>query len=248
MSASHSLSEWFQAKEFSMPTYVLIHGANYGGSSWRFVTPHLDGPAVVVDLPGRGSRPAELSTVSFDDFVDAAAGDVADADVSDAVLVAHSAGGLTVAHLLNRMPERFRSCVLVACTIPPHGQAIVDNIDPGIREAVLAGAGDGTYQLDEETARTALCHDLDEEMATAALSDMQADTTALLSEKADLTGLHGLGRVTYVRTTLDRTLPVEQQDAAIASVGDCTVVDIEAGHLAMYARPEELAGLIVAHG
>ena len=30
------------------------------------------------------------------------------------------------------------------------------------RDAVLAGSGDGTYQLDEETARTALCGDLDE--------------------------------------------------------------------------------------
>jgi pimeloyl-ACP methyl ester carboxylesterase len=235
-------------QEIDMPTYVLIHGANYGGSSWRFVTPHLDGPAVVVDLPGRGTRPDELSSVTFDQFVDAAAEDVVAADVADAVLVAHSAGGLTAAHLLNRLPERFRSCVLVACTIPPHGQAIVDNIDPGIRDAVLAGSGDGTYQLDEETARAALCNDLDEERTAAALAEMQGDTTALLAEVADLTGLKGLARVAYVRTTLDQTLPVEQQDAAIAAVGDCTVVDIEAGHLAMYSRPEELASLIVAHG
>ena len=231
-----------------MPSYVLIHGANYGGSSWRFVTPHLDGPAVVVDLPGRGGRPADLSQVAFDDFVDAAAEDVAAADVAGAVLVAHSAGGLTAAHLLNRMPERFRSCVLVACTIPPHGQAIVDNIDPGIRDAVLAGSGDGTYQLDEETARTALCGDLDAERTALALAEMQSDTTALLSEVADLSGLKALGRVTYIRTTRDQTLPVDQQDAAIAAVGDCTVVDIEAGHLAMYSRPEELAALIVANG
>ena len=231
-----------------MPTYVLIHGANYGGSSWRFVTPHLNGPAVVIDLPGRGGRPADLSQVTFDDFVDAAAEDVAAADVADAVLVAHSAGGLTAAHLLNRMPERFRSCVLVACTVPPHGQAIVDNIDPGIRDAVLAGSGDGTYRLDEETARTVLCHDLDEERTALALAEMQSDTTALLSQVADLNGLQALGRVTYIRTTRDQTLPVDQQDAAIAAVGDCTVVDIEAGHLAMYSRPEELAALIVANG
>lgn len=231
-----------------MPTYVLIHGANYGGSSWRFVTPHLDGPAVVVDLPGRGDRPADLSQVIFDDFVDAAAEEVVAADVADAVLVAHSAGGLTAAHLLNRMPDRFRSCVLVACTIPPHGQAIIDNIDPGIREAVLAGSGDGTYQLDEETALTALCHDLDAESTALALAEMQADTTALLSEVADLSGLRGLGRITYIRTTLDQTLPLEQQDAAIAAVGQCRVVDIDTGHLAMYSRPEALAAVIVANG
>lgn len=231
-----------------MTTYVLIHGANYAGSSWRFVIPHLDGPAVVVDLPGRGRRPADLTQVTFADFVEAAVQDVEAAGVRDAILVAHSAGGLTAAHLLNRMPERFRACVLVACTIPPHGQAIVDNIDPEIRDAVLAGSGDGTYQLDEQTARAALCNDLDEEKTQLALAEMQADTTALLSEVSDLSGLHSLKRVAYIRTTLDQTLPLEQQAGAIAAVGDCRVVDLEAGHLAMYSRPEELAALIVANG
>jgi pimeloyl-ACP methyl ester carboxylesterase len=230
-----------------MATYVMIHGANYAGSSWRFVTPHLDGPAVVIDLPGRGRRPADLSRVTFSDFVDAAAQDVEAADVSDAVLVAHSAGGLTAASLLNRMPERFSTCVLVACTIPPHGQAIVDNIDPGIRDAVLAGSGDGTYRLDEQTARAALCNDLDQEATAVALAEMQADTTALLSEASDLSGLRALGRVTYIRTTLDKTLPLEQQAGAIAAIGDCRVVDLEAGHLAMYSRPEDLAALIMAN-
>lgn len=231
-----------------MTTYVLIHGANYAASSWRFVTPHLDGPAVLVDLPGRGRRPARLAEVNFDDFVAAAAQDVQDADVTDAVLVAHSAGGLTAAHLLNRMSERFRACVLVACPIPPHGEAIADNIDPGIREAVLAGSGDGTYALDESTARAALCNDLDEEKAALALEEMQADTTALLSEVSDLSGLKGLGHVTYIRTTLDQTLPLEQQAGAIAAIGECDVVDLEAGHLAMYSRPEDLAALIIDAG
>lgn len=228
-----------------MTTYVLIHGANYAGSSWRFVTPHLDGPCIVVDLPGRGRRPGKLAEVTFDDFVSAAAEDVEAADPTDVVLVAHSAGGLTAAHLINRMPDRFRSCILVACTIPPHGEAIADNIDPDIRDAVLAGSGDGTYAMDESTARTALCNDMDEETTSLALSEMQADTTALLSEVSDLSGLKGLDKVTYIRTTLDETLPPEQQAGAIAAVGDCEVVDLEAGHLAMYSRPEELAALIV---
>jgi len=229
-----------------VPTYVLVHGANYAGDSWRFVTPHLDGPSVLVDLPGRGRRPAALAGVTFEDFVSAAVEDVRSADVADAVLVAHSAGGLTAAHLLNEMPGTFRSCILVACTIPPHGEAIADNIDPDIREAVLAGAGDGTYVLDEQTARTALCNDLDEQMTQLALSEMQADTTALLSEASDLSGLRQLGGVTYIRTTLDQTLPPEQQDRAIAAIGACDVVDLAAGHLAMYSRPADLAALIVA--
>lgn len=231
-----------------MTTYVLIHGGNYDSRTWRFVVPHLDGPAVTVDLPGRGRRPADLSTVTVDDFVDAAAEDVEAADVSDGVLVAHSAGGLTAAHLLNRMSDRFRAVVLVACTIPPHGTAIVDSIDPDVRDAVLAGSGDGTYVLGEAMAREALCNDLDEEMAAIAMSEMQPDTTAFLSEPADLTALHAHRAVTYVRTLQDATLPPTQQDAAIAASGDCEVVEVDAGHLAMLSQPEALARVIVGAG
>ena len=44
---------------------------------WAEVTPLLDSPTVAVDLPGRGTRPADLDTVSLDDCV-AAVLDAAD--------------------------------------------------------------------------------------------------------------------------------------------------------------------------
>src|SRR4249919_566583 len=36
--------------------FVLVHGAGMGASCWDRLLPHLDRPAVAVDLPGRGSR------------------------------------------------------------------------------------------------------------------------------------------------------------------------------------------------
>ena len=64
--------------------------------------------------------------------------------------------------------------------------------------------------------------------------------------------LHGFADVpvTYVRLLLDQTLPLEQQDRAIAAVGAVRppdVVELEAGHMAMVSRPEELAAIINAH-
>jgi pimeloyl-ACP methyl ester carboxylesterase len=229
-------------------SYVFIHGANYDSSCWRFVVPHLDGPAVLVDLPGRGLRPAELANVSARDFGAAAAEDVERADVTNGVLVAHSAGGLTTSQLLNRMPERFRAVVLVAAVFAPHGSAMVDNIDPEVRENVIAGAGDGTYALDEETAHSILCNDLDEEMARVAISEMQSDTTSLLAEPYDLTGMRSFENITYVRTLRDLTVPQAQQEASMAVLGGCKVIDIDAGHMVMLSRPEELAKIIVEAG
>jgi pimeloyl-ACP methyl ester carboxylesterase len=231
-----------------VPTYVLIHGGNYDSRCWRFVTPHLDGPAVLVDLPGRGRRPAPMGEVTFHDFVAAAVEDVEISNADDVVLVGHSAGGLTAAFVVNRIPDRIRAVVFVSSTIPPDGGAIVDSIDPEVRDAVLAGTGDGTYEIDGDTLRTILCNDLDAEMTAVALAETMPDTTAFLSAPVDLSGVKEHDRVVYVRCLQDQTLPLEQQDAAIAAIGVAQVVELDAGHMCMLSRPGELAAIIVDAG
>ncbi len=229
-------------------TYVLVHGGNYDSRCWRFVTPHLDGPVVLVDLPGRGRRPAPMGEVTFDDFVAAAVEDVENSNADDIVLVAHSAGGLTAAFVVNRFPERIRAVVFVSSTIPPDGGAIIDSIDPDVRDAVLTGSGDGTYEIDRDTLHAILCNDLDEEMTAVALAETMPDTTAFLSAPIDLSGVKRLERVVYVRCLRDQTLPLEQQDAAIAAIGAVQVVELDAGHMSMLSRPRELATIIVDAG
>lgn len=231
-----------------MPTYVLIHGANYDSRCWRFVTPYLDGPTVLVDLPGRGRRPAPMKSVRFEDFVSAAVDDVTASGADDIVLVAHSAGGLTAALTVDRTPIDVRAVVLVSCPIPADGEAIIDSIDPDVREAVLAGSGDGTYALDDDTLRAILCNDLDAEMSAVALAEAIPETSSFLSAPIDLSGLRKVPRVVYVRCLRDQTLPLERQDAAIAAVGVAEVIELDAGHLSMLSRPRELAQIIVEAG
>ena len=184
----------------------------------------------------------------FDDFVAASVEDVESSNADDIVLVAHSAGGLTAAFVVNRFPERIRAVVFVSSTIPPDGGAIIDSIDPDVRDAVLTGSGDGTYEIDRDTLNTILCNDLDEEMTAVALAEAMPDTTAFLSAPIDLSGVKRLERVVYVRCLRDQTLPLEQQDSAIAAIGAVQVVELDAGHMSMLSRPRELAAIIVDAG
>jgi pimeloyl-ACP methyl ester carboxylesterase len=50
---------------------VLVHGGDHSSACWDPVVAHLVAPVRAVDLPGRGSRPAELAAVTLADCVHA---------------------------------------------------------------------------------------------------------------------------------------------------------------------------------
>src|ERR1700722_4241358 len=74
---------------------VLIHGGSTTGRYWDLVSAALTHPALAVDLPGRGGRPADLLTVTLEDAVASVTRDT-EALGTEVVLVAHSSGGLVV--------------------------------------------------------------------------------------------------------------------------------------------------------
>jgi pimeloyl-ACP methyl ester carboxylesterase len=228
-----------------MTTFALVHGGNYTSECWQRLTPLLPGESLLVDLPGRGRRPADLAQVRLPDFVDALLEDLDGTDPDDVVLVGHSVAGITIAHALNARPRLARRVVLVSCTIPPHGSAVIDNIDPEVRASVLAEESGGVYVLEDAMARAILTNDMDEPTAELTLSLMGPDTASILGETIDLTGIRAGVPVTYVRLGADATLPPVQQEAAIAALGSPEVVEIPtSGHMAMISHPTELAAIL----
>ena len=77
-------------------TYVLAHGATFAASCWDLLVPHLDDDVIAIDLPGRGSRPADLSRVAIAEFVAAVLAEIEAWDLRDVVLVGHSLAGITL--------------------------------------------------------------------------------------------------------------------------------------------------------
>jgi pimeloyl-ACP methyl ester carboxylesterase len=103
------------------PTIVLVHGGGFDSRCWDLTIPHLEHPVLAVDLPGRGSRPEPLESVTFPRCGQAIVEEVDAAGAREVVLVGHSLGGSSIIPAVGRLGERVRHVVFVAAMVPRHG-------------------------------------------------------------------------------------------------------------------------------
>jgi pimeloyl-ACP methyl ester carboxylesterase len=81
--------------EFSMATFVLVHGAWHGASAWDRVVPLLEAAghrAIAFDLPGQGEDETPLELVTLDSYAERTCQQTS-AQSEPVILVGHSLGG-----------------------------------------------------------------------------------------------------------------------------------------------------------
>jgi len=245
-------------------TLVLVHGGAHGSWCWEPLLPHLDGSVLAVDLPPKSIRgvarpdpvPPELATTTLDDFATSALADVDAAGIDRFVLVGHSMGGLTIAELARRVPERILHVVFVSCMVPPEGGRVVDAVPADSKDAALelVEAGDGgeprgDIGLDESTIRYMFCNDMTDEQARFVLDRTGPEVAAVFAERVTRRGTPPELSKTYVRLLRDQVLTPDDQDRAITALrdvpgGDVTVVELDSGHDVMISAPEKLAPVL----
>ncbi len=171
---------------------VLVHGSGMTSACWEPLLPLLQTPAIAVDLPGRGQRPADLSRVGVSDFAAAVAEDIASSDWDQVVLVGHSLAGLTLTRVPALVPGRIARLVFVSCALPPHGSSVVDALDPSLQEytrnEVLKGGG-VSETLDPDMATALFCNDLSDAQTEWMLTRMVPEASSVLLEPNDLSSL-----------------------------------------------------------
>jgi pimeloyl-ACP methyl ester carboxylesterase len=221
-------------------TFVLIHGGAHGAWCWEPLLPLLDAPALALDLPGRGAKPADLATVTAADFAASVVADIDAAGVEHAVLVGHSLAGITLPRVLDLVPARIAHAIFVACVVPREGQNVLDAI--AISDELRPR---GPELLDEARARAMFCGDMDEVQARFVLSRLCPEPVGPMREPARLAGLRHPVPRSYVKLLRDQTLSPDQQDEFARNAGPaCAVVELDAGHDAMVSRPRELAAIL----
>ena len=228
-----------------MMPIVLLHGGGLDRRCWDRLLPHLRGPVLPVDLPGRGLHPAILDSVTLATCATSVRDDVDAAGFDDVVLVGHSLAGCSMPLTIATLGERVRHAVFVACTVPETGRSAFDTLDAEIQTMIReAGEPLEPRPMDAAMARIVLGNDLSEEQFTWCLERLVPEAPRLTTDPVDLSPLHGPLSRLWVRTLQDAIVPAAKQLRFAQNVGDCPVVDLGAGHMCMVSRPAELASLL----
>jgi pimeloyl-ACP methyl ester carboxylesterase len=225
-------------------TFVLIHGGAHGAWCWERLLPHLEGPALALDLPGRGSKPADLARLRAADWARSVVEDVEAAGLSQMVLVGHSLAGITIPRVLEQIDGRVAHAVFVSCTIPREGQSIWEALGIAAVARIGPGAPAGAT-IDAERARGMFCSDMDEEQTRFVLERLCPEAPGPMDEPMRLAGLRRPVPRTYVKLLADTVLLPPMQDEYARNAGPgCRVRELDAGHDAMVSRPRELARIL----
>jgi pimeloyl-ACP methyl ester carboxylesterase len=218
---------------------ILVHGGMHTAACWALIEPMLDLPVRAVDLPGRGSRPAELAEVSLDDCVAAVLEEADSAGFAHFALVGHSLGGVTISETAYRHGERITDLVYVAAIVPPAGSSAA---------TVMIGqdvSPTDPFVVSDEFAQPAFGNDLSEEQWAAHAASLVPDAPGIMNGK--VSGLPSGIPVTYVNMTDDVPVP----PALAAQMADNLGPGVEkrtlhAGHTVMVSQPRALADIINA--
>jgi pimeloyl-ACP methyl ester carboxylesterase len=222
---------------------VLVHGGAGGAWCWEPLLPHMTSAAFALDLPPTSIRgvpppnelPPELATVTLSDWSNAVLAFADDNGLERFVLAGHSLGGLTIADVVCRAPERVAHVVFVSALVPPDGSNAFDALPAEMIESING----------PDMVGTMFCNDLDESRTQFVRDHIGTEAVQVMLEPISRTGWPISMPTTYVRLTRDAALVRAAQDASIAALGaGVHEVEIDAGHMVMISRPERLAAVL----
>ena len=226
-----------------MATFVLVHGAWHGSWCWQRVRSALRKIGHEVFTPtltGVGERShllaqnVDLRTHTLDVL-----NLIQWEELDDIVLCGHSYGGMVVAGVADRIPQRIRALVFLDAFVPDHGQSLLD-FAPVSAEQLIDG-----WKCLPISAETFGVNPADR-----AWVDRQCTVQPLacFSQPAEMTG--GLGRINRVAYAYASGWAGEQSPFRPfyekARARGWSTSEIDSGHDVMLDRPDAVTALLLA--
>ncbi len=239
-------------------TVVLIHGGGATGAFWDRLVPLLHHEPLVVDLPGRRARPADLATLTVEREVASVVADVeaGAAPEEPVTLVAHSSGGLVVPGAVAALGGRVAAIVLNAALVPAEGECGIECMQErhrdGLRLAVAAAKNEGRSitlpaPSDPESLRRSYGGDPLDDTTLAFVTDPTRsveDTVHHYFQPVHWSAVAGVP-IIYVLNERDRPIRPEMQEVMAQRLPPpVEVVRIDSGHLLPVTSPALFAAIV----
>jgi len=228
--------------------FVLVHGALHGSWCWLKVIPFLESmghSVLAVDLPGRKGRGRPGWGLTLNDYIDDLTTTV-DGEPGKVVLVGHSLGGMSIAGVAERLPQKVERLVFVTAWVSMQGQSLAQlhrsNTGSLVERGSRVSLVRGQVRANPQGFREVYCADCSDE-------DFEWAYRQLVPESARpaLSGVHltnsrfGSVPSTYLCCTDDRALTLAQQQRMLESIGCQHVITLQSSHSPFLSIPRQLA-------
>ncbi|MCB1167299.1 MAG: alpha/beta fold hydrolase [Leptospiraceae bacterium] len=239
-------SRSFPISDSTMPV-LLLHGALGVGLNWpeplrkshRYRT-------LTVDLPGHGRAKLESDQPAINAVADYARAIIEmldQAEVQKAHLVGHSMGGMIGQYLAVHHPERLHSMVLICSSAHPQFDArlVADLLKPDKKDQALDLMNDLNYS---EATSTEMRKRAREILGTVPWPVVVGDFEACQSfDVRD--ALERISIPTFVIAgASDRLISPSDSQFIADSIPQATLTSIEAGHMVVVEKPQELSDMV----
>lgn len=238
-------------------TLVLVHGAWHSAACWAPLIPLLATNNLTVrcpDLPGHGSNPCELESLTLPVYTRFLADYILALD-SPVTLVGHSMAGMVISQVAQDIPAHIKQLVYLSAYLPADGQSLFDLIALNHR-MVDAAPVESIMTMSRDKRRASIPPEqitpLFYNRTPAAMSSyiptaFPEEATLPLSGKVQLSeDKFGSVPRMYISCLDDRVIPVRHQRLMLQSQGCNEMIQLDADHSPFISCPETLAALLTA--
>ncbi|WP_097158723.1 alpha/beta fold hydrolase [Bacillus oleivorans] len=213
---------------------VFIHGAGLDSRIWEQVTAGLKYPFLLIDFPQQNER----KNLTLQDYTVSIKRQIEGWEVKRFVIVAHSLGGVLALKVAHEMSERLVGMVAIGAVIPDQGRSFF-SVYPLARR-LLMGVLIRIFgtKPPEAAIRKGLCNDLTSEQAAAIVSGFVPESIQLYTERVGVQ-VPNVSKL-YVKLMKDNELHPTMQNRMIVNLVPQNVEVLDAGHLPMLSKPNEL--------
>ena len=244
-----------------MSNLILVHGAWQGAWSWEQVIEKIQeagessgvDQVLAPDMPGHGRRFAdEIRLITMDHYVNAVVTLVAVRRLEDVVLVGHGFAATFLPRAALELRDRVKRVVFIAGELPPEGKSAYDRLSLWDKVMLRAfKAGEKGFRFPDFIFKEILFDGLDGNSARQMLSRLVPEPFLPWGEPVSREEFVDRFPTTYVVLTKDKVTRPQLQRRYIRSINPdsgrqpVTVEELDAGHGALLAHPQDIANILL---